>query len=505
MEGSFPFRLQDRPQKPFFPGVTIRSPATARYAEVNERLSTLNAIGAGTITLLTALSLWGRWATLGEVLALQVPVIAFNTVVNLVYLPRYGRPAELVRTLVNITLAIVVNRVAGWPQPVWLWLPYIALAFDHLDRRVARWTLVGFCVVQDGFALLDGVPWIYPLSATLFAVFASEVSRHRFGAIREMLVSSDEQRAELETAHVELHEAHERLKTETRAREAAENELRQAHKLEAVGRLAAGVAHEINTPVQFVGHSLQFMHEACIDLCTLVEKLQVVGTEVLEGRPARAAAESARQAERELDLPYILENLPTAFERAGEGLGRVTTIVRSMKEFAHPDQREMAPVDLNHAIECTLVISENEYKYVADVETKLEPLPAVLCHGGEVNQALLNIIVNAAHAVADSARGTDRRGRLTLSSRRDGDYAVISVSDTGPGIAPQIRERIFDPFFTTKEVGRGTGQGLAIARAVIVDKHQGELDFDTELGKGTTFRIRLPIAGPAIVQAAAAE
>ncbi|HEY3495571.1 MAG TPA: ATP-binding protein [Polyangiaceae bacterium] len=479
------------------------STAAARYAEVNERLSALNAAGAGMITLLTALSVWGRWTTLAEILAVQIPVIAFNTWVNLVYLPRRGRSAELLRTLVNISLAIVVNRIAGWPMPVWLWLPYVALAFDHLDRRVAKWSLIGFCVVQDGFALLDGVPWIYPLSATVFALFASQVSRQRFSAMREMLVRSDSQRRQIEAAHAKLHEAHEQLKSETTAREAAERELRQAHKLEAVGRLAAGVAHEINTPVQFVGHSLQFLSEACADLCELIEKHQAVEREVLAGRPAQAAADTARRARETVDLPYILENLPPAFQRATEGLARVTTIVHSMKEFAHPDQREMAPLDLNRAVESTLIIARNEYKYVADVETSYGSLPPVLCHGGEVNQALLNIIVNGAHAIGEVVAGSDRRGRLTLRTSIDGDSAVISISDTGPGIPPDARERIFDPFFTTKRVGKGTGQGLAIARSIIVDKHHGTLDFETELGKGTTFHIRLPIAGAGATAAAA--
>jgi len=169
--------------------------------------------------------------------------------------------------------------------------------------------------------------------------------------------------------------------------------------------------------------------------------------------------------------------------------------VRSMKEFAHPDQKEMIAVDLNQAINSTLVIARNEYKYLADVETDLGELPLVICHGGDVNQVILNIVVNAAHAIGDVLHGTDGRGRIKVQTRRDGASVEIRISDTGGGIPEAIRSRIFEPFFTTKEVGRGTGQGLAIARAVILERHGGDLTFETEAGRGTTFIIRLPIDG----------
>jgi signal transduction histidine kinase len=474
-----------------------RSAAPNRYAEMNERLSALNGIGAGAIVLLIALSLWGDWTALLVVALTQVPLIAFNVWVNLVYLPRRGRRAEVVRLFVNLAASVLVNRLAGWPMPAWLWLPYVALAFDHLDRAVAQRALFGFCAVQSAVALYDGVDWVYPLSATVFAIFASEISRLRHGVMRGMLRNSDEQRLALEQAHHSLNQAHEQLMTETRAREAAESELRQAHKLEAVGRLAAGVAHEINTPVQFVGDSLQFLAETSHEVFGVVEKLKSVESCVLEGRPALEAARAAHAAAEAADLAYAVENVPHALERMREGLARVGTIVRSMKEFAHPDRREMDAVDLNHGLETTLVIAKHEYKYVADLVTDFGELPPVVCHAGDVNQALLNVIVNAAHAIADVVGGSGRRGCITIRTRRDGDDVEVSVSDTGAGIPAEIRERVFEPFFTTKEVGRGSGQGLAIARAVIVKTHGGELTFDTEPGQGTTFRIRLPIEGAA--------
>jgi two-component system, NtrC family, sensor kinase len=184
-------------------------------------------------------------------------------------------------------------------------------------------------------------------------------------------------------------------------------------------------------------------------------------------------------------------------ERSLDGLKRVATIVKSMKEFAHPDTAEMITVDLNHAIQSTLVIARNEYKYVADVETSFGALPPVVCYAGEINQAVLNIVVNAAHAIEDVVKGTQKRGSISVKTSIEGELVVVAIGDTGGGIPVAIRDRIFDPFFTTKEVGKGTGQGLAIARSVVVEKHGGELSLVSEVGKGTTFYIRLPYRGRA--------
>ena len=271
-------------------------------------------------------------------------------------------------------------------------------------------------------------------------------------------------------------------------------ELRQAQKLESVGRLAAGVAHEINTPVQFVSDSCHFIRDGMAELQALVGQYRGALQALAEGRATpQAALQQMQGREQAADVDYLLENMPGAIDRSLDGLQRVATIVRSMKEFAHPDQKEKAYADLNQAILSTLTIARNECKYVADVSTELGEIPPVYCFLGDLNQAVLNIVVNAAHAIEDCVRGSERRGRITVRTEQQGEEVVISIQDTGGGIAPDIADKIFDPFFTTKDVGKGTGQGLAIARSVIVDKHQGELRFDTQAGTGTTFYIRLPI------------
>ena len=273
----------------------------------------------------------------------------------------------------------------------------------------------------------------------------------------------------------------------------AHGELVQAQKLESVGRLAAGIAHEINTPVQFVNDSVHFLRDAFQDVLALLAAYRRLR--------ARGGAEAALlseidEAEESADLDDLLESIPRALERSLDGLGRVATLVRSMKEFAHPDQRQKVPADLNRALASTLTIARNEYKYVAVLETDYGDLPPVPCHVGELNQVFLNIVVNAAHAIESASRGTDRKGVIRVETRAEGDVVRISISDTGTGIADDVRDRVFEPFFTTKEVGKGTGQGLSIAHNVVVDKHGGTLTFESEPGRGTTFHVRLPLAQP---------
>jgi signal transduction histidine kinase len=323
------------------------------------------------------------------------------------------------------------------------------------------------------------------LAGIITALIARKLGR-MLEEIRRQCAAAHEQKDRAEAALARLH-------SEIELRRRAESELRQAQKLESVGRLAAGVAHEINTPVQFVSDSLEFVRDSTAELLDAMTKLEVVERSVLDGAPSREAAELAAATTEAIDLPYIAANLPRALDRAHEGLSRVATIVRSMKEFAHPDGEDMQPADLNHAIESTLTIARNEYKDIAVLETSFGELPAVCCYLGELNQAVLNIVVNAAHAIGDVVAGTGSMGKIRIETRCEGDDAVIAIGDTGGGIPAAIQDHIFDPFFTTKPVGRGTGQGLAVAHSVIVDKHHGRISFETQPGKGTTFVLRVPI------------
>jgi signal transduction histidine kinase len=274
-------------------------------------------------------------------------------------------------------------------------------------------------------------------------------------------------------------------------------ELAAAQKLESVGRLAAGVAHEINTPVQFVADNVEFVRSAMSDIAAVIRAYRGLKNAVQAGGDIVTAARLAGEAETAADLDYILQNATPALSSSLEGLGRIATIVRSMKEFAHPDQAQKTQADLNQAIRSTLVIAHNEYKYIAEVSTEFGDLPLVPCYLGEINQVILNLIVNAAHAISDVVKDTGRLGMITVRTRLDGEQVEISIGDTGTGIPETARDKIFDPFFTTKTVGKGTGQGLAIAHSVVVKKHEGTLRFETELAKGTTFFIRLPVEASA--------
>jgi len=261
-------------------------------------------------------------------------------------------------------------------------------------------------------------------------------------------------------------------------RKAAEERMASSDRLESIGRLAAGVAHEINTPVQYLNDSVSFIREGVGELLAYIDKLH---------------ASLPQKPEDNDDVDYLREELPPALTRVAEGLARIAEIVRSMKHFSHADQREMSEVDLNASIASTLVIARSEYRDCADIETDYAPLPPVTCHGGQINQVVLNLVVNSADAISDFVKQHGGRGRITLRTALEGDHVLITIADTGGGIPEAIQARIFDPFFTTKEVGRGTGQGLSIVRSTIVKGHGGQLDFVSEMGKGTTFYVRLPV------------
>lgn len=288
----------------------------------------------------------------------------------------------------------------------------------------------------------------------------------------------------------------ERLMAELQERERMGMELRLAQKLESVGRLAAGIAHEINTPIQFVGDGLYFLKSAVADLQQLVEVYRGALDALVRGGERGPVQLQLREVEANFNKEFLETEIPAAFERTQEGVERVASIVRAMKEFAHPDSKEQNPADLNHAIQTTLLVTRNEYKYYANVETDLPDLPPVVCNVGELNQVFLNLIVNAAHAIEAAGRDVSS-GRIFIRTACEGQWVRIEFEDNGCGIPKENLERIFDPFFTTKEVGKGTGQGLAIARSIVVEKHGGRIDVESEVGRGTRMILRLPTAGRA--------
>ena len=280
-----------------------------------------------------------------------------------------------------------------------------------------------------------------------------------------------------------------------REREAMQSQLLHAQKLESVGRLAAGIAHEINTPTQFIGANIDFLQEAFEDVAALVNHLVDLLAACREEKTSPEMLETIADALEESDWEYLAEEIPQALSQSREGVARVTSIVRAMKEFSHPGGRERTPVDLNRLIETTVTVARNEWKYVARVVTEFgDGLDQVPCLADEMGQVILNLLVNAAHAIAEKLGDNPEgdKGTITITTRRDGPWAEIRISDTGCGIPDEIRNKIFDPFFTTKEVGRGTGQGLAIARDVVESKHRGELKVESSPGAGSTFIIRLP-------------
>jgi len=242
-----------------------------------------------------------------------------------------------------------------------------------------------------------------------------------------------------------------------------------------------------------------FLKDAFENLSTAIEKYEKLLAACRTENIDRSLIGETQKALKECDVDFLIEEVPTALEQSLEGVQRVTHIVQSMKTFAHPGTSEMKAVNLNECIDSTITVSSNEWKYVAEMQTDFdELLPPVICIGSEINQVVLNMIINAAHAISDVVgKDPSEKGKITVKTRRNADWAEIYIGDSGKGIPEEIRGKIFDPFFTTKEVGKGTGQGLAISHRVI-SKHNGNLNFETQIDKGTTFIIRLPINGSAI-------
>ncbi|MEX2170426.1 MAG: PAS domain S-box protein [Pirellulales bacterium] len=271
--------------------------------------------------------------------------------------------------------------------------------------------------------------------------------------------------------------------------------LAQAQKLESIGQLAAGIAHEINTPMQFVYDNVEFLNEC---LSKMFEVVQAYQQNLCPQATPKSWEERHReisQATERCQFDRIQRQVPEAVNESLEGLRRVIHIVRAIKQFSHPGSAVKIPSDLNEGLRSTVTIARNQWKYVAELNLELDPeLPAVECLPGEINQVFLNLIVNAADAIADHcASGAIQRGTISVRTRREGDDAVIEVEDNGNGIPEHVQQHVFVPFFTTKKIGQGSGQGLPISYDVVVNQHGGSIDFSTIPGEGTIFTVRIPL------------
>jgi PAS domain S-box-containing protein len=278
-------------------------------------------------------------------------------------------------------------------------------------------------------------------------------------------------------------------------RKELENQLRQAQKLESVGQLAAGISHEINTPTQYVSDNICFLRDAFQDLLNVHQKYSQLAVACRSGAATDVLLTEVEVSAKEADVVFLTQEIPKAIEQSLEGTERISKIVQSMKNFAHPGTALKQACDLNKAIDSTITVACSEWKYVANMITDFDSsMPLVPCLQGEFNQVVLNMIINASHAIGDViGDGSAGKGTITISTRCAGAWAEIRVGDTGTGIPEANRARIFDPFFTTKQVGKGTGQGLAISHNVVVEKHGGTISLESEEGEGTTFIIRLPL------------
>jgi two-component system NtrC family sensor kinase len=294
----------------------------------------------------------------------------------------------------------------------------------------------------------------------------------------------------------ELREQKEQLVGALSELKGTQAKLLQAQKLEAIGQLAAGIAHEINTPAQYVSDNTSFVLRAVTSVFAVLDAAMAVVDAARAGDVPPATIANVDALSRKAKLAYIQKQIPLALDQSLEGLGRIGGIVQAMKTFSHPSGAEKRAVNLKEAIETTVAVARNEWKYVAEVEIEFPPdMPAVPVLRNEFNQVVLNLLVNAAHALSDvTAGGSTGKGRITIAARCVNGVAEVRVADTGGGIPAAYRKRVFEPFFTTKAVGKGTGQGLAIAYSVIVDKHGGTISFETQEGLGTTFIIALPLA-----------
>ncbi|WP_353612780.1 HAMP domain-containing sensor histidine kinase [Mangrovibacter phragmitis] len=316
-------------------------------------------------------------------------------------------------------------------------------------------------------------------NTTPFAILEQNVGLEKVVALKTQEL--EKKRRELETALDELR--------------ITQSQLLQAQKMESIGQLAAGIAHEINTPAQYVSDNVGFVKSASDSLLHLLDAALILADSVREQMTEMPALQAFDTALKKTKVDFFRQQVPNALDESLEGLGRITKIVSAMKEFSHPSQNEKEYADIREIINTTITVARNEWKYVATLNTYFaDNLPQVPCLRDMIGQVILNLVINAAHAIADKVQaGVKEKGNIEISVIPKNDYLEVKVKDDGTGIPENIRNRIFEPFFTTKAVGKGTGQGLAIVYSTIVDKHNGQIRCESEPGIGTTFIIELPL------------
>jgi PAS domain S-box-containing protein len=281
-------------------------------------------------------------------------------------------------------------------------------------------------------------------------------------------------------------------------RKQMEAQLAQAQRLEAIGQLTAGVAHEINSPMQFVVDNVEYLAEGIHQ-----------AAQVIKGLESQLAAPLADHAERRIAIDRLLKETrfdqfqnqaDAAIEDCREGCQRVVSIVRAMRQLSHPGSEKFEQADLQEIIRGATTVTRNTWRYVADLNVEAEKdLPMIDCRPSELSQVFVNLIVNASDAIAESLEVEPERAKqIHIRTEKVAEVLRVRLSDSGCGMSPEVSQRVFEPFFTTKAVGKGTGQGLAIAYSIIVQKHRGSLRVDSQLGIGTTFVIDLPIRQTAI-------
>ena len=369
---------------------------------------------------------------------------------------RFNNPMELR----NFTLANNVE-IIGRPPISWMGVPLIA-----------QEQIVGVMAIQNYEKENTYDKEDLDLFATISSLVAAAVKN------AQLFQKIATQNQQLEVTNKELKET--QLK------------LLQAQKLEAIGQLAAGIAHEINTPIQFIGDNTKFFGESISTIKGAIDQYKTLLQKAISGKPP--SKNCMEELDEEYDLEYILSEIPDSIRATQDGVHRVSSIVQGLKAFSHPDTGEKVLFNVNEGIKNTTIICRNEWKFIADLVLNLDDdLPMVPCFPGDFNQVIMNIIINGAHAISERLQNTNEIGLIQISTSLEKNHIIIRLKDNGIGMDNDSLKRIFDPFFTTKEVGQGTGQGLSISRNIIVNKHSGTLEVESIKGESSIFTISLPL------------